>query len=152
SSLNTIVGDAFRGNEMLKNIGALFAAGDQDMQPLSMNDVVQDGLNVLRGELEARAVSVQARLAPELPWIVGDKEQLPQVLIDLLNNAMEAMAAIPARRVVRVSTAHKCGGKIMLVVEDSGPGLPPEMASTVFEPLVTTKASGTGLGLALCQM
>jgi signal transduction histidine kinase len=151
TGLRTIVADAFRGAEMLRTIRQLLSAADQQLQPVSMNELVLETLGLLRSELKDHAVIAQTQLAPELPWIIAHKGQMLQVLVNLFTNAMEAMAATRTIHVLRVKTEPKGKNNISITVEDSGPGLPSGLSDSVFDPFVTTKPSGMGLGLALCQ-
>jgi C4-dicarboxylate-specific signal transduction histidine kinase len=70
----------------------------------------------------------------------------------LLNNAIEAIGPVSGPRVVKIRTAQESEGRVAVTVEDSGRGLNPETAQSIFEPFVTTKARSMGLGLAICQM
>ena len=91
------------------------------------------------------------RLAPALPEIKGDRVQLQQVVLNLILNACDAMRDnVPGDRHVLVTTTQSPAG-VQLSVEDVGPGIAPDRLGSVFEPFVTTKATGLGLGLALCR-
>lgn len=82
--------------------------------------------------------------------VLIDPIQIEQVLFNLVRNAIEAMAGTPSPRVF-ISTAWS-GGEIVVSVADTGPGLPPEVMDRLFQPLVTTKQDGFGMGLAICSM
>jgi signal transduction histidine kinase len=151
SGLHTIVADAFRGAEMLRKMRDLLTPADRQLQLLSMNDVVLEALSVMDRELKDHAIVVRGQLAPNLPWITAHKGQMLQVLINLFTNAIEAMVAMPGARILRVSSALRGKSKISITVEDTGPGLPAGLTDSIFDPLVTTKPSSMGLGLALCQ-
>jgi C4-dicarboxylate-specific signal transduction histidine kinase len=94
---------------------------------------------------------VTQRLSPHLPPIAGDRVQLQQVVLNLILNACDAMRENPpGDRHVLVATA-RCDEGVSLSVEDSGTGIAPDLLTSVFEPFVTTKSTGLGLGLALCR-
>jgi C4-dicarboxylate-specific signal transduction histidine kinase len=94
---------------------------------------------------------VTTRLAPALPDIKGDRVQLQQVVLNLILNSCDAMGKNPpGDRQVIVTTTQSAAG-VQLSVEDVGPGIAPDRLGSVFEPFVTTKATGLGLGLALCR-
>jgi two-component system, LuxR family, sensor kinase FixL len=92
------------------------------------------------------------RLTPGLPDIRGDRVQLQQVLLNLIMNACEAMTGNGVvDRSLQVSTGHDGNGCLQLTVADRGPGIPREMIGRIFEPFITTKAQGLGLGLSICH-
>ncbi len=98
--------------------------------------------------IEGRAaVELEARIDPGSRLIEADREQLQQVLAELFNNAVQAM---DGRGGIRV-TAHVTGNEDLITVADDGPGVAPASRDLVFEPLYTTKAKGTGLGLPICR-
>jgi nitrogen fixation/metabolism regulation signal transduction histidine kinase len=98
---------------------------------------------------------VQAQLAPDLPPIMGDTTQLRQVIHNLLQNGLDAVADRPDGCVrVRTELAHGAAGQaraVRLVVSDNGPGFADKVLRRAFEPYVTTKSKGTGLGLAVVR-
>jgi signal transduction histidine kinase len=152
-SLNAIVDDAFRASEALKAIRDLFKGKNHEMRIVDGNAIVREALNVMREELKAHDITAQTDLAPDLPQITGHKGQLLQVILNLLHNAIEALDNVKDRsRVVRVATAHHGRDKISITVEDTGPGIGPEIIGKVFDTFMTTKPTGTGLGLPLCRM
>ena len=88
---------------------------------------------------------------PELPPIAGDRNQLQQVLSNLIMNAMDSMdAQLPGERDLRLTTTRQ-GDSIVVSVQDSGPGISADTRERVFDPFFTTKAHGLGLGLAICK-
>jgi two-component system, LuxR family, sensor kinase FixL len=88
-------------------------------------------------------------LANDLPNIFANRTQIQQVLVNLERNAIEAMANSQSRE-IRIATAHD-GRTARITVSDTGPGLPPEVALSPFQPFRTTKPSGLGLGLSICR-
>jgi signal transduction histidine kinase len=149
--LADIVAASRRGGSILRRLRSWFSNGRHDAQPLGLNEAVTDVIEILRGDLVRRGVSVIRRLTPGLPPIRGDRVQLQQVVLNLILNACDAMRAnAPGDRTVMVSTS-RCEGGVQLSVEDVGTGIAPDQIGSVFEPFVTTKSSGLGLGLALCR-
>lgn len=126
-----------------------------DLQPLDLNALLQD-LMQLYGE-ETAAVPVQAKLDPLCPWIAGDAQQLRQIIHNLVQNAQDstlqrAQAEGAAPHPVEVSTQWIEGARrVRLSIADSGSGFAPHILQRAFEPYVTTKARGTGLGLAVVK-
>ena len=88
-------------------------------------------------------------LAAGLPATSADPDQVQQLIINLLNNAVQAMTASPAPRTLRITTRMQTPAVLLIAMEDSGPGVPPELQSRIFEPFFTTKPAGAGTGLGL---
>ena len=101
------------------------------------------------GELHVAEVKVRKDIAPELPTVWADANQLQQVLVNLINNAKQAMADVPGERRLRLSVQRAEPARVRIQVEDTGPGIAPDVMSKVFDPFVTTKSDGTGLGLSI---
>ena len=153
AALSDIVSDSQRTREMLDGIRGLFRKVDQDRHEIDMNKIVLSVLHLLRGELKGRGVTTRIELTPELPLVVGNRNQLQQVLVNLVRNALEAMATTTDRtRILRVKTELRSRGSIAIAVEDSGPGIDPKKLDGIFDAFSTTKAHGMGLGLAICRM
>jgi two-component system, sporulation sensor kinase E len=117
------------------------------IQSASVNDVVQKTLDLLRPELQDRALNVQSRLARQLPLALIDPLQIQQVLVNLIRNAMQAMTR---GGTLTVQTGRVSDG-VWIVVADTGGGIPQEQINRIFEPFYTTKKKGTGLGLMIVQ-
>ncbi|MBI1839664.1 MAG: PAS domain S-box protein [Verrucomicrobia bacterium] len=113
----------------------------------SVNDVVGEALGLLRPELANRGIHVQEHLGEGLPEIQLDSGQIKQVLVNLIKNAMQAMTK-DGQLTLRTSAASE---GIVLSVEDTGGGIPPEQLNRIFEPYYTTKQKGSGLGLMIVQ-
>ena len=94
-------------------------------------------------------IKVQLRIAPELPEVAVDRIQVQQVVVNLIRNAVEAMKS--ERRELTVSAAPNGDGSVAIRVADTGPGLAPEVAERLFQPFVTTKPQGMGIGLSICR-
>jgi C4-dicarboxylate-specific signal transduction histidine kinase len=103
-------------------------------------------------DLRAANIRVEKRLAPSLPATKADPIQIEQVLTNLITNAIHALAASQAERVLTVSTEGN-GFLLRVVVADNGPGISPEIISRIFDPFFTTKppGKGTGMGLSVSQ-
>ncbi len=117
-----------------------------------MNAVVEEGLRDLRRRGAPDEIIMQIELTPDLPMILGDGGQLHEMMINLGQNAIEALATVNNDpRLLRVSTGLDRDA-IVLTVEDTGPGIDPSKIGSVFDAFVTTKPRGMGLGLAICRM
>jgi len=115
-----------------------------------LNKVINDALDVLTYTLRSGGVTLDLALAPHLPPVLADADQLGQVFMNLFTNAHQAMASRPGPRVLKIAShAVPDQAKVQVTVTDSGPGIPPELRSRIFEPFFTTKAVGEGTGVGL---
>ncbi len=152
-TLTDIVNDSHRASETLDGIRALFRTADQGRQRVNVNQIALDVLTSLHRELKDHDVIVIPELASELPVVEVNKSQLQQVLLNLSLNAVEAMSATADRdRVLRVRTGSHNENTVVVTVQDTGPGIATPTIDRIFDGLVTTKARGMGLGLAICRM
>ena len=116
----------------------------------NLNSVVEEAIALASvGSADANVKTI-VELAPGLPLVLIDKIQVQQVVINLVRNSVEAMQAV-ARRELRVTTSHDPESGVVVSVSDTGRGLPPEVASRLFHPFVTTKEKGMGIGLSICH-
>jgi signal transduction histidine kinase len=153
AAMTRIVRDSHRASEVLESIRALFKSADLEVQPVDLNGIAIGALDLLGGELADHDVITRTELAHELPLVAGHSGQLQEVMLNLVRNAIDAMNSITDRaRVLRVRTEHNGREAIVVSVEDSGPGIDPEKVDSIFDPFVTTKPQGMGLGLAICRM
>jgi len=151
--LNQMMDDCNRVSEVFDTIRALFRRVDQKREPTVVNEIVLDVLQSMREELKDHGVTAETELAPELLRVDGHRNQLRQVIFNLIHNAIESMDnMIDRRRVLRVTTKSHGPNAIIVAVEDSGPGINPEGLESIFDPFITTKPDGMGLGLAICRM
>jgi C4-dicarboxylate-specific signal transduction histidine kinase len=152
SSLNWMISDSHRASQVFDNIRALFGKGDAGYEPIDVNELIQGVLSTVQGDLDDHGIITSVRLSENLPKVTGHKGQLEEVLLNLVRNAIEAMQTDRNdHRVLQVSSGRG-GDKIVVAVEDSGPGIDPNQAESIFDAFVTTKSHGMGLGLALCRM
>lgn len=153
SALDSIVEDSHRAGRILNDIRALFLKTDSEYESVDVNEIASGVLRLLQEELKAHGVVARAELAPDLPRVLGHKGQLQEVLVNLVQNAIEAMGAIRAgRRRLWLKTERHGDDAIAVEVKDSGPGIDPANLNGIFEAFFTTKSLGTGLGLAICRM
>jgi PAS domain S-box-containing protein len=151
TAITEIVNDATRASAVISRIRGLLAKGSPRRMELDINKVIQEVITLLRNELTRNRVSLRTDFASNLPPVSGDPVQLQQVLINLVVNAIEAMRLYTDRtRELRIRSAKNADG-ILVQVQDSGPGIKPELADGIFEPFFTTKAEGIGMGLAISR-
>jgi PAS domain S-box-containing protein len=151
--LNQMMGDCHRASEVFDTIRALFRRVDQKREPTVVNEIVLDVLQSMREELTDHGVTTETELAPELQCVDSHRNQLRQVIFNLIRNAVESMDKTTVRsRVIRMTTKSHGPDAIIVAVEDSGPGINPTRLERIFDPFITTKPDGMGLGLAICRM
>jgi signal transduction histidine kinase len=149
-----IANAAERCARIVKNFLALARQRPPERQAVQLNQVIRDAVELVAYPLRVDDVEVRLELAPSLPVLWADPHQLHQVLVNLITNAHHAMReAPPPRRLTLATRADSVGGRVVLRVADTGPGIPAEIQARIFEPFFTTKAptQGTGLGLSICQ-
>lgn len=150
--LEDIVSDDRRASEVIHRLQALLKRGELQLQPLDINEVVREVVDLVHTELIRREVPLHTVLAPDLPRVPADRVQMQQVLMNLVFNACEAMSEKPReQRSVTIVTRSTAGGEIAIAVADQGPGIPPGKEEQVFEPFFTSKRNGLGLGLTICR-
>ena len=116
-------------------------------EPVLVSDLVSDILKLLSPRLEKSRISVETTFPDPCPRIDSDLEGLQSILINFLENALDATGSGGSIRIRCLEEE----GFLSLHVQDSGPGIPPESRERIFEPFFTTKPHGTGLGLAICR-
>jgi signal transduction histidine kinase len=149
--LADIIGEDRRAGEVIHRLRALLKRGETVSLPVSPNQIIEDVLYLAHGDLIARGVVVVRGLAEDLPEVRGDRVQLQQVLLNLILNGADAMAAnAPGTRRLHLGSVRCDDGAVRISVRDEGSGLPAD-AEKVFQPFFTTKPQGLGMGLAICR-
>ena len=152
SAVERMISDGRRASEVVRGLQALSRKGKMQSVPLNLNDVVEEALPLVQREVSNHRVSLALDLAPDLPMVLGDRVQLQQVVINLLVNAIQAMAHLVNRpRMLAVRTRQHEIDQVLLAVHDSGRGIDPEIESRLFSAFFTTKSDGMGMGLSICR-
>ncbi|MDD9717465.1 ATP-binding protein [Dinoroseobacter sp. PD6] len=150
--LEDIANDDRRAAGVIDNLRKLLGEGAPDVQPVELNDVVRATLRLIRSELIARSVRTDLKLCEAALIATGNAEQLQQVLLNLIFNATDGMADQPRKtRRISIETTLRTDGMREVSVTDTGPGLPEAVRDAAFQPFVTTKAHGMGLGLSISR-
>jgi PAS domain S-box-containing protein len=146
-----IVGDVRRAAAIIARIRSMAEARAPEQAELSLNEIVEEVLAFLRHELQVQSVTVEHVLAERLPLVLADRTQLQQVVVNLVVNAMQAMAeGGSGAPVLTVTTFPREDGRVGLAVEDVGPGLPAD-PTRLFDGFFSTKTGGMGMGLPICR-
>jgi two-component system, LuxR family, sensor kinase FixL len=141
-----------RAGAVIQRLRALLKKGETKYQTLDLNEIVNDVLRLTHSDLLTQNVNVTAKLDKTLPKINGDQVQLQQVMLNLILNACEAMTVNSiSERALTVSTEINDNDQVSFAIEDTGPGIDPNLMDRIFEPFVTTKHQGLGLGLSICR-
>jgi len=145
-----MVADARRASEIIDGIRAVVTGRKVQLTQLSLEDIIEESMVFLKQEFQSRGISVSLDLATELPQIVGDRTQLQQVIVNLANNAMQAMTEIGDRAVL-VRTMLANPETVHCAIEDSGPGVDPAALPRLFDSFFTTRETGMGMGLPISR-
>jgi len=149
--LRDIRSEDTRAAEIIRRQRAMLQKHELEQRQLDVNTIVRESLAIVAHDAEIRHVRIETDLSTALCPVNGDQILLQQVVLNLVLNAMDAMARTPvARRRVWVRTA-KARELVEIAVRDSGDGIAPEVAPRLFEPFVTTKTTGMGIGLTIVQ-
>jgi two-component system, LuxR family, sensor kinase FixL len=144
--------DDRRARDVIDRLRSLLNRRKVAEQSITIDGLMQDVLELVRGDATSRGITLEHVPSPGLPLVVGDRVQLSQVLLNLTLNAMDAVAGQPTFQRTVVMWSHAPGnGEVELCVKDSGVGVTPELARRVFEPFYTTKSAGMGMGLAISR-
>lgn len=142
-----IESDTLRANKILQTLLEFARPPEMEMEPLSPNEVVQGALQLCQHQLQMQGVKVETSLGDKLGGILGNNNQLRQVLLNLMMNAGQAMGESPTKRVTVATVAD--GDFVKVLVADTGPGMTAEVMQHLFKPFFTTKRRGLGTGLGL---
>jgi two-component system NtrC family sensor kinase len=147
-SIEVIKSETLRASQVVKDLLAFARRSEPQREPLDLNGVVQRTLRLRGYQLTSNKIHVDTHLAPELPPVVGDARQLQQVCLNLVTNAIQAMAATGAPGTLTITT-RRDGPHVVLEMRDTGAGIPETAKAHIFEPFFTTKGEGEGTGLGL---
>src|SRR5437867_2988966 len=142
-----ILQETSRAARLLQKVLQLAQSQPSERRPCALLNQVQWVLGAKRHELDRDGIRVVTEFAP-IPSVYADQDQIRQVLLNLVQNAQQAMAKHPGPRVLTLSTAE-ADGRVRVEVHDTGPGIPPETLPRIFDAFFTTKPAGEGTGLGL---
>ncbi|NDC56753.1 MAG: response regulator, partial [Alphaproteobacteria bacterium] len=144
---------AERCSRIVKSFLSIARRKPPERKEMQLNDIVPSALDLLAYQIRHENVTLEQQLAPHLPRMIGDHDQLVQVLTNLVLNAVQAMDGWKGPKNITIRSWYDAGDyRVNLAVSDTGPGVPAHIRTRIFEPFFTTKApgTGTGVGLSLC--
>ena len=148
--LRVINDQAERASRIVRNLLAFARKGPTERAPVDLGDVVQRTVLLLGYEMRQAGITIETRFATGLPTVLGNRDQLQQVVLNLLTNAAYALAQMPAGAPRRITVGvSEEGANVVARISDTGPGMPPDVAAQIFDPFYTTKPPGEGTGLGL---
>jgi signal transduction histidine kinase len=150
-AVERVIREGKRAGDVVLRLRNFFKASGGEKAPINLNEVVEGIVPLVRYELERNRVLLRTDLSKQLPIIQGDSVQLQQVIVNLILNAVDAMADVVDRPRELTIVTHPEAGCVQLEVKDNGVGIDAEKLESIFQPFYTTKANGTGLGLAISR-
>jgi signal transduction histidine kinase len=151
AAFKRIVADGHRAGKVIGSIRAIFNKDARNRTSLDINDLIGEALALTSGSLQRHGILVQAEPNAQVPQVKGDRIQLQQVLLNLITNAIDSMAAKDGARVLCVRSEVHDGGDVIVSVADTGTGIGSQDLEQIFNPLFTTKSGGMGMGLPICR-
>ena len=149
--IDDIGAEALRAGEIIRRLRTLVRKAPPRQEWIDLSDVTAEALRLVQPEAHEQAIAVHFDAEPGLPRVLGDPIQIEQVVLNLLRNAVDAMASVRGRRELRVRIAAVGDDAVQLTVCDTGPGMAPPIAERVFDPFFSTKPSGLGMGLSISR-
>jgi signal transduction histidine kinase len=139
-------------SDIVRRIRDLFKKAAPERVRVNINEVIEATFGLIRSEALRNNVSFKSELGPQLPFVLGDRVQLQQVVLNLMMNGIEAMRSVDDRiRQLRIRSATQDPNQVLVTVADSGSGIDPQIIRRVFEPFYTRKPKGIGMGLAISR-
>ena len=150
-AVECMIGDGIRASEVIKRILRLVKKSSGGKSSHSINDIIREVLSLTSGELRKNEINVRTKLMVNLPYVIADRIQIQQVVLNLILNSKEAMSGAgwsPRKLLIQ---SEQTGNEITVNIEDTGAGIALENREQVFEPFFTCKEGGLGLGLSISR-
>lgn len=142
---------ALRAGQIIRRLREFVARGESERRIESLPKLIEDASTLALVGAREHGIAVNFRLDPDADLVLADRIQIQQVLVNLMRNAIDVMSEGGAVRRLGIATAAGPEGQVEVTVADTGSGLAPEVAKHLFQPFVTTKRKGMGLGLSICR-
>jgi NO-binding membrane sensor protein with MHYT domain/signal transduction histidine kinase len=150
-AMASAMNEANRASGVIQKLRTMLKKVPPQPRPVDVNEIIRDVLALVHRELISGGITPRTELEPDLPTVLGDRVQLQQVMLNLIMNALDAMATVNDRpRMLLIKSARDAEG-VVIEVHDSGKGLDPEQASRIFDSFFTTKPEGIGMGLSISR-
>jgi predicted ATPase/signal transduction histidine kinase len=150
-ALECVARETYRAGDILRRIRSQIQKAPPQREDFDLSEAVEEVLALARGELSKQQVAVEVRLGEAPSPLHADRVQLQQVTLNLVLNAIEAMAGVDEKERKLLITAESSSAGVLVAVCDSGPGIAPEHRERIFESFYTTKDGGVGIGLSICR-
>jgi len=149
-ALRQCAAESLRAGQIVRRLRDFVSRGETEHHFESLERVINEATALALVGAGDRGVQVEVKLDPAVDRLFIDRIQVQQVIFNIVRNAIEAMAQSAVRR-LRISSKQIEGRQVRISIEDSGPGLPDEVAARLFQPFLSTKADGMGVGLSICH-
>ncbi|MGP0076304.1 MAG: sensor histidine kinase [Bryobacteraceae bacterium] len=150
AAVDSIAREGTRASDVVRRIRAMFTKSAPEAARVSINDLIREAAALMQTEASRNQVAIQTELAADLQAVLGDRVQLQQVLVNLIQNAIEAMSAVTDRpRSLLLRSEMQSPDGVLVAVRDSGVGIDPGNNRRIFDAFFTTKSQGMGMGLAI---
>lgn len=150
-ALDKAAGQVERASQILRRLRTFIRKGEPELAPEDIAKLIEEGSAIALVGARERGVTVRLQAAARLPAVLVDKIQIQQVIVNLMRNAVEAMEQSPRRELTLEAALAAENGPVVVRIVDTGPGLAPDVAKRLFQPFVTTKPQGMGVGLSICR-
>jgi C4-dicarboxylate-specific signal transduction histidine kinase len=150
-ALADIVSDNLRAAQVIQRVQSMLRKTEHPRAPLRLSDLVRDSLVLTRGDLMRNHIAVKLALDDSQPPVLADRVQIQQVLLNLIANACDSMASYPEQERILTIAIRSLPQHLELTLSDTGTGIASDQLEQIFEPFVTSKARGLGLGLSICR-
>jgi two-component system sensor histidine kinase TtrS len=147
--LDRIAAQAERAGEVIRQIRHFVRKEEPEVRPSRLSSMLDTVVGLVRPEARRMSVALVTDISPDVEWVLAQEIQIEQVILNLARNAIEAMAEVPVDRRRLTLQTRRPNQEVEIRVSDTGPGLDTEVADRIFEPFVTTKTQGLGLGLSI---
>ena len=152
NALEQIITQTNRAGEIIKRIRQIVGKRQPEVMPVDINNIVREVLDMENSEAKQKSIVLETQLDEHLPFVLADRIEIEQVVLNLVRNAFEAMGQTESdQRYLAIQTTRTDENKVMIAVRDTGKGLSPDEAEKVFDSFFTTSPSGLGIGLSISR-